>query len=122
MTGPGGQSARGGKSGDNYYASRDGNVYKNTGNGWQHYDSGGWNNVQAPSQNFQARAASPAGGRSALGRGVLGLEELGRRLQSGSGGGSGGSNQSSVGGWDRGGGYGGGGRSWGGGGFGGFRR
>jgi hypothetical protein len=31
-------------SGD-MYAGRDGNVYRNTGDGWQKYDNGGWNNV-----------------------------------------------------------------------------
>jgi hypothetical protein len=34
-------------SGD-LYASHDGNVYKNTGSGWQKYDNGSWNNVQKP--------------------------------------------------------------------------
>lgn len=35
-------------SGDTY-AGHDGNVYKNTGDGWQKYDNGSWNNVQKPS-------------------------------------------------------------------------
>ncbi len=34
-------------SGD-MYAGHDGNVYKNTGSGWQKYDNGSWNNVQKP--------------------------------------------------------------------------
>ena len=35
-------------SGD-MYAAHDGNVYKNTGSGWQKYNNGSWNNVQKPS-------------------------------------------------------------------------
>lgn len=31
------------------YAGHDGNVYKNTGDGWQKYDNGSWNDVQKPS-------------------------------------------------------------------------
>jgi hypothetical protein len=34
-------------SGD-MYAAHDGNVYKNTGSGWQTYNNGSWNNVQKP--------------------------------------------------------------------------
>jgi hypothetical protein len=30
------------------YAGHDGNVYKNTGSGWQTYNNGSWNNVQKP--------------------------------------------------------------------------
>jgi hypothetical protein len=30
------------------YAGRDGNVYRNTGNGWQKYDNGNWNSVNRP--------------------------------------------------------------------------
>ncbi len=32
------------------YAGHDGNVYKNTGSGWQKYDNGSWNNVEKPTQ------------------------------------------------------------------------
>jgi hypothetical protein len=35
------------RSGD-MYASHDGNVYKNTGSGWQKYEDGSWSNVQKP--------------------------------------------------------------------------
>ncbi len=44
------------------YAGHDGNVYKNTGSGWQSYNNGSWNNVntqqaqqkaQQQSQNYQ---------------------------------------------------------------------
>ena len=72
------------KVGDNYYASHDGNVYKNTGSGWQHYDNGGWNNVQRPTQvpaPVQSQAQARWAGDSALGRLVVGLVELGRWLR-----------------------------------------
>ncbi|HMN95048.1 MAG TPA: hypothetical protein PKC43_00075 [Phycisphaerales bacterium] len=46
-------------SGGNTYAGHDGNVYRNTGDGWQKYDGGGtWNNVQRP----DAGASGGAGG------------------------------------------------------------
>src|SRR5438046_9660454 len=35
------------------YAGHDGNVYKNTGNGWQKYDNGSWNSVNKPQPNWQ---------------------------------------------------------------------
>jgi hypothetical protein len=35
------------------YAEHDGNVYKNTGNGWQKYDNGSWNSVNKPQPNWQ---------------------------------------------------------------------
>ena len=41
-------------SGD-MYAGKDGNVYKNTGNGWQKYDNGSWNTVTPPA-NAQPKA------------------------------------------------------------------
>lgn len=34
-------------SGD-MYATRNGDIYKNTGSGWQNYDNGNWNNVDPP--------------------------------------------------------------------------
>src|SRR5882762_2863128 len=37
----------------NTYAGHDGNVYKNTGNGWQKYDNGSWNSVNKPQPNWQ---------------------------------------------------------------------
>src|SRR3954464_15796909 len=61
-------------SGD-MYAGRDGNVYRNTGSGWQQYGSGGWNSVQQPTQaqrdQAQQRAAT-AGQSSAGGSGTVG--------------------------------------------------
>ena len=43
-----GNTAVGKTSGGDMYAGHDGNVYKNTGSGWQKYDNGSWNNVQKP--------------------------------------------------------------------------
>jgi hypothetical protein len=37
----------------NMYAGHDGNVYKNTGSGWQKYDNGSWNSVNKPQPNWQ---------------------------------------------------------------------
>ncbi|MGB8768208.1 MAG: hypothetical protein WCC92_01230 [Candidatus Korobacteraceae bacterium] len=43
-----GSSAAGKTSSGDMYAAHDGNVYKNTGSGWQTYNNGSWNNVQKP--------------------------------------------------------------------------
>ena len=48
-----GNSAVGKTSSGNMYAAHDGNVYKNTGNGWQKYDNGSWNSVNKPQPNWQ---------------------------------------------------------------------
>ncbi len=50
-------------SGD-MYAAHDGNVYKNTGSGWNKYDNGNWNPVQQ-SQRTLKRAQSAAGSNGA---------------------------------------------------------
>jgi len=148
VTGPGGQSASAARVGNNYYATHDGNVYRNTGSGWQHYDSGGWNSVQRPTQvpalqsqaqarwTGDSRSAGAAWGSSSWGGGFA---------QSGAGGYGGGgwdrAGSGGAGGWNRGGwsggggggwdagaasggggGWSGGGRSWGGASFGGRRR
>ena len=42
----------------NMYAGHDGNVYKNTGSGWQSYDNGNWNSVNKPSPQF-SQATEP---------------------------------------------------------------
>jgi hypothetical protein len=67
VTGPGGQSASAAKVDGNYYATHDGNVYRDTGSGWQHYDNGSWNTAQRPTQvpttldaDAQARTAGDA--------------------------------------------------------------
>ena len=42
----------------NMYAGHDGNVYKNTGNGWEKYDNGSWNSVNKPQPNWQGSESS----------------------------------------------------------------
>ena len=47
------------------YAGHDGNVYRNSGSGWQTYDNGSWNDVQKPqssssSQSWQHPTSAPA--------------------------------------------------------------
>ena len=59
-TGPGGQTAGAARVGNNYYADHDGNVYKNTGSGWQKYDNGGWNSVQDTRQTQALEAHQQA--------------------------------------------------------------
>jgi hypothetical protein len=145
-TGPGGQTTSAARVGNNTYASHDGNVYKDTGSGWQSYNNGSWNSVQDRSQtqslDSQAQARQWGDQRSASSSwggnwGGWGGSS-GDRSGSSSGGWGGdsrswgGGGGSGFGGWDRGssfggGGSGGGGHSWGGGGFGGgfrggFRR
>jgi hypothetical protein len=109
--------------GNDYYADHDGNVYKDTGSGWQKYDNGSWNSVQdtRQTQSLNAeqqarqwgdqRSASSSWGSRSWGGGFSGFDSGARS----------GGNFGGGGGWDRGnfGGFGGGGRSWGGGGFGG---
>ena len=53
-----GNSAAGKTSNGDMYAGHDGNVYKNTGSGWQKYDNGSWNTVdkstaQQSAQSYQ---------------------------------------------------------------------
>src|SRR6267154_1818216 len=48
-----GNSAVGKNASGNMYAGHDGNVYKNTGNGWQKYDNGSWNSANKPQPNWQ---------------------------------------------------------------------
>jgi hypothetical protein len=66
--GPGGGGVAKTGSGD-VYAGRDGNVYRNTGDGWQKYDSGGgWNNVEKPANatgTARDQAATRTGDRAA---------------------------------------------------------
>ena len=44
VSGPGGQTGIA-NVGGNYYADRDGNVYRNTGSGWQSYSNNSWSSV-----------------------------------------------------------------------------
>jgi hypothetical protein len=48
-----GNSAAAKTSSGNMYAGHDGNVYKNTGNGWQKYDNGSWNSMSSAKPNWQ---------------------------------------------------------------------
>lgn len=52
-----GNAAVGKTSSGDIYAGKDGNVYKNTGSGWQKYDngSGSWNTVNKPQNQQQAQ-------------------------------------------------------------------
>ena len=61
-----GNSAAGKTSSGNMYAEHDGNVYKNTGNGWQKYNNGSWNSVNKPQPNWQGAENNQqrAGGES----------------------------------------------------------
>ena len=45
-----GNTAVGKNSSGDMYAGHDGNVYKNTGSGWEKYDNGSWNTVAKPTQ------------------------------------------------------------------------
>jgi len=63
------------------YAGHDGNVYKNTGSGWQKYDNGSWNSVNTPSQQRaagQGATAQSAGAaqRSSMQRGGGQMQSL----------------------------------------------
>jgi hypothetical protein len=53
------------------YAGHDGNVYKNTGSGWEKYDNGSWNSVKPPSSTY--------GGQRNTGAMNAGSEEGGLR-------------------------------------------
>jgi hypothetical protein len=46
-----GNTAVGKSSNGDLYAGHDGNVYKNTGSGWQTYNNGSWNSVNKPTTN-----------------------------------------------------------------------
>jgi len=50
-----GTTAAGKTASGDMYAGHDGNVYKNTGDGWQKYDNGGWNDVQKPATTSSAQ-------------------------------------------------------------------
>jgi hypothetical protein len=53
-----GNTAVGKTASGNMYAGHDGNVYKNTGNGWEKYDNGSWNSVNKPQPNWQGAESS----------------------------------------------------------------
>jgi hypothetical protein len=141
-----GSSAAGKAANGDMYASHDGNVYKNTGSGWQTYNNGNWNNVQKPTQqsveqahpqastdaqNFKSSGGFSEVNQEAQSRalGDSSSDRWGRAQSSGWGGSDGWGSHSGGGGWasrEGAGGWGGGGDHWGGGGGGfgggGFRR
>lgn len=54
-----GNSAAAKTASGNMYAGHDGNVYKNTGSGWEKYNNGSWNSVNKPQQpNWQGAESS----------------------------------------------------------------
>ncbi|MGA9733054.1 MAG: hypothetical protein WA274_24100 [Candidatus Acidiferrales bacterium] len=63
-----GNAAVGKTSGGDMYAGKDGNVYRNTGSGWEKYDNGNWNTATSPystsnqprTQNSQQRNPTTA--------------------------------------------------------------
>lgn len=48
-------------AGGDMYASKDGNVYKNTGSGWQKYDNGSWNSANRTTTTQQRTNATSSG-------------------------------------------------------------
>jgi hypothetical protein len=92
VSGPGGQSASAAKVGNNVYAGHDGNVYKNTGSGWEQKTSGGWSNVQNSGQvqslqsQQQARQAGQQRSAASSSRGAWGGGFSGSRPSGGRGG------------------------------------
>jgi len=126
-----GNSYAGKTSNGDMYAGHDGNVYQNTGSGWQKNDNGSWNDVNKPqggqSQSFNQ--SKPSGGfdsqsmNSDMQNRQSGSAQSDRFQQASRSGGFGGGGFHGFGGGGGFGGFGGGGRSWGGGGggFGGRR-
>jgi len=60
-----GSSSAGRTSSGDMYASHDGNVYKNTGSGWQSYDNGNWNSVNKPTPTSSQQAEAQQRAQSA---------------------------------------------------------
>ena len=70
-------------SGD-MYATRDGNVYKNTGSGWQKYDNGSWTPVQTPPKSVQqAQQQGSSFGQSGDSQQIQGLQKEAQNRQRG---------------------------------------
>ncbi|HUL72305.1 MAG TPA: hypothetical protein VLT86_04345 [Vicinamibacterales bacterium] len=69
--GPGGGFVGQSGSGD-VYAGRDGNVYKKSGDSWQKYDNGSWNNVNTPNPQNRAGQTGTAGTTGTTGAGRSG--------------------------------------------------
>jgi hypothetical protein len=63
----GGYGGFAGKTGGgDVYAGRDGNVYRNSGNGWQKYDNGNWNSVNRQPGQAGTAARNPASAPQAV--------------------------------------------------------
>ena len=63
----GGSSGFVGKTGGgDVYAGRDGNVYRNPGNGWQKYDNGSWNSANRPTPQSGSSARTSANAPQAV--------------------------------------------------------
>jgi len=58
--GPGNNSGVARTGSGDVYAGRDGNVYRNTGSGWQKYDNGGWNSAPQPTPQQREQAQERA--------------------------------------------------------------
>ncbi|MEN6319834.1 MAG: hypothetical protein ABFD82_13905 [Syntrophaceae bacterium] len=71
-------------SGD-VYAGHDGNVYRNTGSGWQKYDDGNWTPVQTPPKNVQQQAQQrgSSSGQSGDSQQIQGLQKEAQNRQRG---------------------------------------
>jgi hypothetical protein len=114
-------------AGNNHYADVNGNVYKNTGDGWQQHSSSGWSGASGDTSWANRESQARAGGDSFGGDHSFGDGGFGDRSFGGSGwgggdrsfGGGGGGGWGGRFGGGGGGGFGGGGRFGGGGGFGG---
>jgi hypothetical protein len=101
VSGPGGNEAKGATVGNDHYADVNGNVYKNTGSGWEKQDSGGgWSSVSSENAKSmeseqharetgeQRSAASSFGGDDrSFGSGFRGRGEESGRVGGGFGGG-----------------------------------
>jgi hypothetical protein len=69
VSGPAGNEVRGATVGNDHYADVNGNVYRNTGNGWEQHSNGGWNSMnnqdRTSSLNSEAQARNMGEQRSA---------------------------------------------------------
>jgi hypothetical protein len=106
VSGPRGNTAGVASAGNNHYADYNGNVYKNTGNGWEKYDNGSWNSVRDSdkTQSLQTEAASRFSGDQRSAASSWGSRSWGDSF-SGSNRGASGAGSSTPGELDRGGGW-----------------
>lgn len=75
VTGEGGGTV--GHVGSDVYAGKDGNVYRNTGDGWEKYSSGsGWNDVAGSRESQATRDATGGAGSARASGGFGGMGEL----------------------------------------------